>query len=209
MSNVTIGWNNATPTDSDLVGQGDDVIRSIKSNVQAALDAEHFFPSAGGAAGAHRRGSARIYVGPSSEVSSADTDGRMMWNSTTSQLNYLNSSTSVIVGGQFVPHFSVAPSSGSRYFAMDSGATTISYGTTTIYYSSYQSGAAYYLINFAAAPRIMLSLQSVEGTGREIYAPMVQSSSVGSFVVYWGGVKNDSVNTAVLNWLAIGERAYP
>lgn len=99
MSNITIGWDNATPGDNDLVGQGDDVIRSLKSNLQGALDAEHVFPSAGGAAGAHRRGSARVFVGPASEVSSADTDGRLMWNSGASTLLYAGSEGLGAIGG--------------------------------------------------------------------------------------------------------------
>lgn len=207
MSNVTIGWNNATPTDSDLVGQGDDVIRSIKSNVQAALDAEHFFPAAGGAAGAHRRGSARIYVGSSSQVSSADTDGRMMFNTTTGQLNYLSSTSSTIVGGRDVPHYVRPPSALSRYIAIDSGSATIrtssSVGTETV-------SIVYGFSTYVAPPRIFLTLEGVDrGGDNEVYAPVVGEVNTQAFQVYWGGIANNSLSTATLNWLAIGEKAYP
>lgn len=205
MSNVTIGWNNATPTDSDLVGQGDDVIRSIKSNVQAALDAEHFFPSAGGAAGAHRRGSARIYVGPSSEVSSADTDGRMMFNTSTNQLNYLSSTSSTIVGGRSTPHFIAAPSTVSRYFAMDSGTTVINNNADRVITMGLWPAAS-----FVGDYKVFLSIETVTLDGKdEVYAPFVTQKTPSTIEVYWGGVANNSVSTAVLNWLAIGERAYP
>lgn len=100
MSNVTIGWDNTTPASDGLVGQGDDILRSLKSNVQGALDAEHHFPSAGGAAGAHRLGSARVFVGTSSQVSSADTSGRMMVTSDTSRLYNVSSGMSYPVGGR-------------------------------------------------------------------------------------------------------------
>jgi hypothetical protein len=99
MSNITIGWSNTVPAANDLVGLGDDAIRSLKSNVQGALDAEHFFPSAGGAAGAHRAGSARVFVGTASQVSSADTSGRLMWNSTDSTLHYVGSEGTGVIGG--------------------------------------------------------------------------------------------------------------
>lgn len=205
MSNITIGWNNSTPTDSDLVGQGDDVIRSVKSNVQGMLDAEHFFPSGGGAAGAHRRGSARVFVGTSSQVSSADTDGRLMWNTSTNQLNYLNSSSSVILGGAAVPHVVSRPSATTRYMAMDSGSTVIGLGGgAQINFALWPSAT------FAATPQVFLSLQQVENDGdRAVHSPFVSEVNTTWFTVYWGGVANNSTSTATLNWLALGERAYP
>lgn len=81
----TIGWNEASPANSDLVGQGDDQMRSIRSNVRGALDSEHNFPSTGGAnSGYHRYGSARPFVEPASRVSSSGTAGRLIFNSTDS-----------------------------------------------------------------------------------------------------------------------------
>lgn len=98
MSGITIGYDLTTPTATDLVGQGDDQIRSLKSNVQGALDAEHLFPAAGGYAGVHRAGSARIFSGASSRVSSADTDGRLMLDSTSSRLYYVGSEGTALLG---------------------------------------------------------------------------------------------------------------
>lgn len=109
MSGITIGWDNAAPANTDLVGQGDDQIRSLKSNVQGGLDAEHLWPSGGGLAGVHRAGSARVFVGPNSAISSADTTGRLMWDSTNSNLNYVGAEGTGFIGGRTVPSFAGAP----------------------------------------------------------------------------------------------------
>lgn len=103
MSGITIFWNNASPASGDVAGLGDDEIRSLKSNLQGALDAEHVFPSAGGFAGAHRAGSARISVGTTSQLSSADTSGRLFFNSQTSTLHYVGSEGTAFIGGHRVP----------------------------------------------------------------------------------------------------------
>ena len=100
MSGVTIGWDNAAPANTDLVGQGDDQIRSFKSNVQGGLAAEHLWPSGGGLSGVHALGSARVFVGPASQVSSADTSGRLMFDSTNSKLHYVGVEGTAAIGGQ-------------------------------------------------------------------------------------------------------------
>ena len=201
MSNITIGWNNNTPADTDLVGQGDDAIRSLKSNLQGALDAEHFFPSAGGAAGAHRRGSARVYVGPSSQVSSVDTDGRLMFNSSLSQLVYLDSTRSVVVGGVGAIH---GPASGvlsvaTQRLVMEAGT-----------YGNFPSGATQsqtFATAFAAAPIVTTTLIDVTGVGR-CYAIELSTVATTGFSFYWAGL-DGSQSTASLTWTAIGRVAYP
>lgn len=98
MSGTTIGWDNAVPAATDLVGQGDDVIRSFKSNLQGGLSAEHLWPSGGGLSGVHALGSARVFVGTNSQVSSADTSGRLMFNSTRSTLHYVGAEGTALLG---------------------------------------------------------------------------------------------------------------
>lgn len=100
MSGTTISWDNSTPAATDLVGLGDDVIRSLKSNLQGGLSAEHLWPSGGGLSGVHALGSARVFVGTSSQVSSADTSGRLMWNSTSSKLHYVGAEGTAVIAGQ-------------------------------------------------------------------------------------------------------------
>lgn len=99
MSSVSIGWSPATPANSDLVGQGAAKFRSLQTAIQSGLSAEHVWPDANGNAGAHKLGSARVFVGPSSQVSSADTTGRLMWNSTSSQLVYVGAEGTAPIGG--------------------------------------------------------------------------------------------------------------
>lgn len=211
MSNTTISWNNNTPADTDLVGQGDDTIRSLKSNLQGALDAEHFFPSAGGAAGAHRKGSARVFVGASSEVSSADTDGRLMFNSSISQLVYLNSTASVVVGGrmamQGVPGGGFFGTTGlplTQYIAVDGGTQSNLTSGNTVSVS--------FNATFAAAPVVQVSLSNPMGDagGTRYYAPAVGNISASGFDVLWAGVDGGaSYSTASIAWMAFGRRAYP
>lgn len=105
MSGATITWDVSTPSGSSLVGQGPSVFTALKSSLQSGLDAEHLWPAAGGYAGVHRDGSARVFYGTASVVSSADTDGRLMLTSDTSRLYAVgNSQTSYLIGGRFVPH---------------------------------------------------------------------------------------------------------
>ena len=104
MASINIGWDETAPADSRNAGLGAGDIRSIQSNLRGALDAEHHYPSSGGSAGAHRLGSARAYVGTASAVSSADTDGRLMFTSDSSNLYVVNSATTVLAGGRYALH---------------------------------------------------------------------------------------------------------
>lgn len=108
-----IGWDENSPPESASAGLGDDNIRSLKTSVRAGLDGEHVWPSAGGDAGVHRLGSARAYVGTQSQVSSAGTDGRLMWASDTSQLYHVGSGGTSLVGGSRV--MSVGTTAGFTY----------------------------------------------------------------------------------------------
>ena len=99
----TIGWNNATPADTDNSGSGDDEIRSLKTSVQQAINNEHNFPAAGGAdTGYHLLGSARPYYGTQSRVSSSGSDGRLMLTSDTSRLFGVGSGGTVFLGSPTV-----------------------------------------------------------------------------------------------------------
>lgn len=116
---MSIGWSETSPANTDLVGQGDDAIRSLKSTIRVGVGAEHVWPTSSGNAGAHKLGSARVFVGPSSQVSSADTTGRLMWNSTDSTLNYVGAEGTAAIGGATGVSFStILPtlSASSRYY---------------------------------------------------------------------------------------------
>ena len=96
---ANIGWDEASPADTEALSLGDDRIRSLKTSVRQGMGAEHTWPSGGGDAGIHLLGSARAYVGAQSLVSSAGTDGRLMFASDTSRFFHVGSGGTALVGG--------------------------------------------------------------------------------------------------------------
>ena len=71
MNGVTIAWDENSPANTDAVGLGDDVIRSMRTALRSALNDEHNFPSTGGAdSGYHRLGSGRPFYAAISACSS-------------------------------------------------------------------------------------------------------------------------------------------
>lgn len=103
MPGANIGWDNATPAGTELESLGPTRIKSLKTSVQQALDAEHVFPTTGGAGtGAHRPGSAVAHYGTQSAVSSGDTNGKLMFTSDSSRLFGTPSNGTVFIGGATV-----------------------------------------------------------------------------------------------------------
>lgn len=94
-----IGWDETAPADSSSAGLGDDHMRSIKTSVRQLVGAEHVFSSGGGnAQGVHLPGSARMWFGAQSAVSSSGTDGRLYWASDTSKLFHPGSGGTCLIG---------------------------------------------------------------------------------------------------------------
>lgn len=208
MSGIQIGWSNTSPTATDLVGQGDDEIRSLKSNLQGALDAEHLYPAAGGYAGIHRAGSARVFVGTSSQVSSSDTNGRLMFNSTLSRLVYLDSASSTLVGGRLTPH---GPTSGgeiggnvslvTQYVGIDANnVSDLPSGVTT---------AVSFNHTFVRAPIVTVSILRRNDTSNKPYPVDVTDVGTSTFSVFWRGVEGGSASTISVGWQAVGRVALP
>lgn len=143
MSGATIGYDVTDPADSKNLGLGAGDIRSYKTNMQGGLAAEHLWPAAGGYSGVHLAGSARVFVGTSSQVSSADTTGRLMLDSTNSRLWNVGSDASYPLGGRYVPESSPylrirASASASTFtsaltqiWAMEVGVGTVKVGSLT------------------------------------------------------------------------------
>jgi hypothetical protein len=108
MNGQIIAWDEATPAGSESIGQGDNRIRSMKTDLRTALDDEHAFPASGGTAGYHRAGSARAFYGTQSRVSASHStasiaDGRLMFTSDTSRLFGVGSGGTAFIGGPTVP----------------------------------------------------------------------------------------------------------
>lgn len=104
MNGVVIAWDEAAPAGSESIGNGDNRIRSMKTDLRNALDDEHVFPSSGGTAGQHRVGSGRAFYGTQSRVSASTTsapagDGRLMMTSDTTRLFGVGSEGTAFIGG--------------------------------------------------------------------------------------------------------------
>ena len=129
-------WNESTPADADLVGLGAGAIRSILTNLRGPLDSEHVFPTVGGSvSGIHRKGSAVAFVGTASQVSSTDTDGRLMLTSNTSRFYHVGSTLTQFIGGRFAveaaPLNQTVASKLSQIWAIECGVASMATTSTT------------------------------------------------------------------------------
>lgn len=133
MSSVTINWVESTPADADGVNFGAGAIRSIQTALRTGLAQEHVWPSSTGLAGGHARGSARVFVGPLSQVSSADTDGRLMFESTNSRLWYVGSEGTILLSGRAYAEV-VAPAvlPAANHWALSAFTVSVSATSTSV-----------------------------------------------------------------------------
>ena len=107
MAAITSGYSKNQPSGSSSIRDGDDMLRSDKSILEAALNDEHYFTpqtSASSASGGiHRKGSARVFTGTRASLatpSSADSDGRLYYATDTESLHIIQTSShSTIYGG--------------------------------------------------------------------------------------------------------------
>jgi hypothetical protein len=104
MPGASVNWDATVPADGDSLGQGDDVIRSLKTSLQVGLGAEHNWPATSAAdTGYHLRGSGRAFFAAQSLVSgvqpAAQGNGRIMIASDTSRFFGCGSDGTVLLGG--------------------------------------------------------------------------------------------------------------
>lgn len=139
LGGANITWDESVPSASSNIGLGEQDIRSIKTSVRNALDSEHHYSSTGGAGtGAHRKGSAVVFYGAASAVSSSDTEGRLMLTSDTSVLYAVNSATTYPIGGRyaaygaatFIDSTATRASAISQVWAVESGWSRVASGNT-------------------------------------------------------------------------------
>ena len=100
MAAVTSAFSASQPSGSSSIRQGDDLIRSDKSILEAVLNDEHYFTpqtSASSASGGiHRMGSARVFAGGRSLITtpaSADSAGRLYYSTDLGSLHYFAASS--------------------------------------------------------------------------------------------------------------------
>ena len=102
LGGVAVTWDSTKPSVTSQAGIGYQDLQSIKSTMQQVTDSEHVFESTGGSnTGIHRKGSAVVFYGASSAISSSDTNGRLMIDSTNSRLHQAGSSNTMVLGGQY------------------------------------------------------------------------------------------------------------
>lgn len=196
------GFDLSAPADTNSAGLGDDVLRSIKSTFQTALNDEHVFDSAGGVVGHHRPGSAKAYFGTQSQVSSSGTDGRLMVTSDTSRLFGVGSGGTVFLGDPRMIAASEWPSgagvSPARHFWQDEWG----YGITS------SSGSTVVTIpnsGYSGMPIIMLSHQV---TSPLASAPALSYMTISASVFHVRAVGSGSlVSDIAFTWMSRGTRA--
>lgn len=90
------GWSTAVPSGQSRISNGDDEIRSTKSFMQAWWEQEHYAVGGSAAsAGVHRLGSARAFVGTTSQLSNptGDNEGRLFFTSDNTGLRVASDGT--------------------------------------------------------------------------------------------------------------------
>ncbi len=101
MADITGDWNKNMPSGSSLRSQGDDLMRQHWASLQSAIEDEHYFTDSPTTAGIHKQGSARIYTGTASQVSSpsdvTNAEGRLMFATDTGDLHLLGGSANTVV----------------------------------------------------------------------------------------------------------------
>ncbi len=193
---ASIGWNENSPADGDAVGSGDDEIRSLKTALRQGLASEHAWPSAGGLSGYHTLGSARVYTGAQSLVSSDGTDGRLMLASDSSNFFALQSTGTVFAGGARTLSMGSYPGTTPQrhQWILETGvAQTVSGVTTVTFPNSGYSGIPF--VTFGASDPLSGMLAGVMYTSISATAfSVVQRDQTGA------------VSDGAFTWMSVGTR---
>lgn len=200
---ATIAWNESSPADADSAGGGDDAIRSLKTSIRVGLATEHVWPSAGGDAGVHLPGSARAYFGTQSRVSSAGTDGRVMWTSDTSNFFHVGSGGTAFIGGaKAISHVSFPGFAPPQTVAWveDSGAQLNSGGLETITFNAAFNGVPHVTVSAESAGlpstrAIGLTITNLSATQAIVNPVLIQTASVAQLT---------TASVFTLHWRSIG-----
>ena len=206
MSAVSFTWDQTAPADGDGAGFGAGQIRSLKTNLQVALDAEHLFPTSTGNAGAHRAGSARVFVGPSSQISSADTTGRLMYDTTNESLVYLSSTSTV----HLATRRGISAAGATPGCAPGQRLVT---SFLSVSLASWPSPGQAWPVSYAATPYAVCSLQSTAVAPIDLkkgsMAYVAENSTTGCVVaVYDSDTGLPSTTQRVVHVMAVGPVAY-
>jgi hypothetical protein len=203
MNGVNIGsFDLNVPADTESLGLTDDRIRSVKSTFQQVFDDEHTFASSGGAGtGYHRYGSARPYVGTQSRVSSAGTDGRLMYASDTSRLFGVGSEGTVFIGGQTVVSLGTIPGSlPQRHIWVEEVGAGMTNASGNLIVAFPNSG-------FSGLPYVFPSLVTTNATSGGAYGVSVFALSASACSIQvWQTDTLASIQSAHVMWRSLGSR---
>jgi len=213
LGGITAGLNTAVPSSTSQAGVGYQDLQSIKTTFQQVLDSEHNMPSSGGAnSGVHRKGSAVVFVGAASAISSTDTDGRLMLDTTNGRLQHAGSSDTQFLGGRYVVesaktmHKAGASDTTSRItqvWAMEAGSAQFLPGSSTTVITLNQTfitAVATTAINHASTTFIG-GVPGANVSGNQLAIGNVIFSSTGT------GTVVNSPHTYVVNYIVMGIKA--
>ena len=128
---MAIAWDEAAPANTDNAGTGDDVLRSLKTNIAGGLSQSMYWPGTGGgstaSAGQMKPGAARTFFAAQSLVS-ANSDGCLMVASDTSRLFGVGSTGSTFFGGARSIEHATLPLGNTRWVV---SGQTVPNGTNT------------------------------------------------------------------------------
>lgn len=210
MSAVSIGWDETAPADSRNAGLGASDIRSILSNIRGGLGAEHVWPTSAGNAGVHKPGSAVAFYGTASQVSSSDTDGRIMVTSDSTNLYAVHSAVTTLIGGRYAvfgeksylqADTSVLTSKVTQHWLLQTGVSVMSTGTV--------GSLITFTTTYLQAPSLTLSMELSSsdvtgwGHGPVGLSPAVTGATIWNRKMSSGATEAPPVAYKV-NWIAAG-----
>jgi hypothetical protein len=196
---VSLTWDENSPSNEETAGLGDDRIRSLISTIRTGLDAEHVWNSAGGTGmGAHVLGSARVFVGTQSQVSSVGTDGRLMWASDSSRLFHVGSGGTALLGGPTMLSVGSLPGSQRYMWQMEMGTgITNSSGSTIV--TIHNSG-------FSGIPFTTVTVTQASVVGQNVHAQIVNFNPSTFIVSTIGGASSAFIGDVPFCWMSVGTR---
>lgn len=187
-----ISWTEGAPPTTESAGLGPQQFQSLKTAIRTGLDAEHTWPTSGLGAGVHRFGSARVYYGPQSLVSSSGTDGRLMVTSDTSRLFHVGSAGTMLLGGAGTISIDSSPGGSRSYWAMEVGQGVILSNQTSLNVTFPNSG-------FSGFPFCVAT-----PVGNEVNAVPLSTSATATNMSVSRAAKN--VASLTFQWHSIGTR---
>jgi len=101
LADITNNWNKSMPSGTSLVSEGDDLMRQHWGTLEDTHKQEHYFNDSVTSAGIHKHGSARIFSGNISNLSTAGADdaNRMFYAVDDQSLHLLGTSVTTKIAG--------------------------------------------------------------------------------------------------------------